>query len=138
MISDAIAKALQIPFEQADQMKIEQGLGSLAMKSPIYKAAEPILENIAEEIERTIDFFINSLRYAEGVDSIILCGGGSNLQGMVPFMAERLGKSVEAGDAWAALDLGHTLPVIPKEKSVSYSTAIGLALKGLHVYEDIS
>jgi type IV pilus assembly protein PilM len=138
MISDAISKKLQIPFEEADKMKIEQGLGSLAVKSPIFEAAEPILENVASELERTIDFFTSSLRYAENVDRIILCGGGSNLQGLVPYMTKRLGRSVEDGDPWAATRLGGALPAIPKEKSISYSTAIGLALKGQHIYEDIS
>lgn len=138
MISDAVSKALQIPFDQADQMKIEQGLGSMTVKSPIFKAAEPILENIASEIERTIDFFTGSLRYADKVDRVILCGGGSNLQGLVPYMTKRLNRPVEAGDPWAATNLGGVLPIIPKEKSISYSTAIGLALKGIHVYENIS
>lgn len=138
MISDAVSKMLQIPFEEADKMKIEQGLGSMTVKSPIFKAAEPILENIASEIERTIDFFTSSLRYAETVDKVILCGGGSNLQGLLPYMTKRLNRPVEAGDPWAATHLGNTLPIIPKEKSISYSTAIGLALKGIHIYENIS
>lgn len=138
MISDAVSKTLQIPFDEADQMKIEQGLGSMTVKSPIFKAAEPILENIASEIERTIDFFTSNLRYAESIDRVILCGGGSNLQGLLPYMTKRLNRAVENGDPWAATDLGGKLPIIPKEKSISYSTAIGLALKGIHVYENIS
>lgn len=138
MISDAVSKALQLPFDQADHMKIEQGLGSMTVKSPIFTAAEPILENIASEIERTIDFFTGSLRYAEAIDRVILCGGGSNLQGLIPYMTKRLNRTVEPGDPWAAINLGSTLPIIPKEKSISYSTAIGLALKGIHIYENIS
>ena len=138
MISDAISKALQIPFEEADRMKIERGLGSLTVKSPLFKAAEPILENIVLEIERTIDFFVSNLRYSETVDRIILCGGGSNLQGLAPYMTKRLNRAVEAGNPWAATCFGDTLPIIPKEKSISYSTAIGLALKGIHIYENIS
>lgn len=138
MISDAISKALQIPFEEAEKMKIEQGLGSMTVKSPIFKAAEPILENIASEIERTIDFVTTNLRYAEKVDKVILCGGGSNLHGLLPYMTKRLHCPVESGDPWAAMRLGNTLPIIPKEKSISFSTAIGLALKGIHIYENIS
>lgn len=138
MISDAVSKALQLPFDEADRMKIEQGLGSLAVKSPIFKAAEPILENIVLEIERTIDFFISNLKYADTIDRVILCGGGSNLQGLLPYMTKRLNRTVEAGDPWAATHLGDALPIIPREKSISYSTAIGLALKGIHIYENIS
>lgn len=138
MISDAVSKALQIPFDEADRMKVTQGLGSMAVKSPIFKAAEPILENIVLEIERTIDFFTSNLKYAPTIDRVILCGGGSNLQGLVPYMTRRLNRLVEAGDPWAATNLGEALPIIPREKSISYSTAIGLALKGIHIYENIS
>jgi Tfp pilus assembly PilM family ATPase len=138
MISDAIAKELQIPFEDADRMKIQEGLGSLAMQSPVFRAAEPILESIAGEIERTIEFYEGTLRYTSQINRIILCGGGSNLQGLVPYMTRRLGRPTEAGDPWAAMQLGGTLPVIPREQSISYSTAIGLALKAQHIYEDIS
>jgi len=49
-------------------------------------------------------------------------------------MTKRLGRPVEPGDPWAAIRLGGTLPIIPKEKSIPYSTAIGLALKGQHIY----
>jgi type IV pilus assembly protein PilM len=138
MISDAIAKELQIPFEDADRLKVQEGLGSLAVQSPVFRAAEPILESIAGEIDRTIGFFEGTLRYTNRIDRIIFCGGGSNLQGVIPYMTRRLGRLVEAGDPWAAMQLGGAIPVIPREQSISYSTAIGLALKAQYVYEDIS
>jgi type IV pilus assembly protein PilM len=50
MISDAISKELGIPFDDADRMKIKEGLGSLAMQSPVSRAAEPILESIAGKL----------------------------------------------------------------------------------------
>ena len=56
MITDAISKLLHISFEEADALKIKQGLGSLASQSPVLKAAMPILENIAVEIEKSIDY----------------------------------------------------------------------------------
>jgi threonine dehydrogenase-like Zn-dependent dehydrogenase len=95
-------------------------------------------EGIAGEIERTIEFYEGTLHYTNHIERIILCGGGSNLQGLVPYMTRRLGRLIEAGDPWAAMQLGGTLPVIPREQSISYSTAIGLALKAQHIYEDIS
>jgi len=138
MITDAISKSLQIPFEQAEEIKIKQGLGSLSFQSPVLKAALPVLENIAQEIERTIDFYLNNLQYSKSIDSVILCGGGSNTQGLLPFLSKRLGRLVEFGDPWVNVHLGKQMPLIDRSHSVQYSTAIGLALRGLDEYENLT
>ncbi len=138
MITDAIAKSLQLSFDEAEELKIKQGLGSLALKSPVLKAAEPVLESMAVEIEKSIDFYLNNLRYSETVDSIVLCGGGSNMNGFLPYMTRRLGRPVEFGNPWVNVRLGREIPLIDRRHSVQYSTAIGLALRGLDEYEDFA
>ncbi len=138
MITDAISKSLHIPFEEAEEIKIKQGLGSLALQSPVLKAALPVLENIAVEIEKSIDFYLNNLQYSKNIDAIVLCGGGSNMQGLLPFFARRLGRPVEFGNPWVNIRLGKQLPLIDRNHSVQYSTAIGLALRGLDEYEDFA
>lgn len=138
MVTEAISKALKISFDEAEMMKIKHGLGSLAMKSPVLKAAEPVLESMAVEIERSIDFYLNSLRYSSKVDSIVLCGGGSNMNGFLPYMTKRLGQPVESGNPWVNVRLGREIPLIDRRQSVQYSTAIGLALRGLDEYEDFA
>lgn len=138
MMTDAISKALRLPFEEAESLKIRQGLGSLAMQSPVLRAVLPVLENIAVEIEKSIDFYVNNLRYSENIEAIVLCGGGSNLQGLLPYFSRRLGRSVEFGNPWVNVRLGQHLPPIERHRSVQYSTAIGLALRGLDEYEDFA
>lgn len=138
MITDAISKEMHISFEEAEAMKIKYGLGSLAMKSPMFKAAEPILENLATEIERSMNFYLNNLGYSTSIDSVVLCGGGSNMKGLLPFLTRRLNQSVEFGNPWVNIKLGRTLPPIDRGHSVQYSTAIGLALRGLDEYEDLT
>lgn len=138
MISDAIAKEMKVPFEEAETMKIKYGLGSLAMKSPLFKAAQPILENLAVEIERSVNFYLGNLSYSNVIDSIVLCGGGSNMKGLLPYFTKRLKQSVEFGNPWVNIKLGRTLPPIDRGHSVQYSTAIGLALRGLDEYEDLT
>ncbi|MFZ2299949.1 MAG: type IV pilus assembly protein PilM [Candidatus Moraniibacteriota bacterium] len=138
MITDAISKSLGLSFEAAEEMKIRQGLGSLALQSPVLKAALPVLENIAVEIEKSIDFYLNNLRYSATIDAIVLCGGGSNMQGLLPYMSRRLGRPIEFGNPWVNVALGKQLPIIDRNHSVQYSTAIGLALRGLDEYEDFA
>ncbi|MFZ2187177.1 MAG: type IV pilus assembly protein PilM [Candidatus Moraniibacteriota bacterium] len=138
MVTDAISKSLHISFEEAEEIKIKQGLGSLALQGPVLKAALPVLENIAVEIEKSIDFYLNNLHYSENIDAVVLCGGGSNMQGLLPFFARRLGRPVEFGNPWVNVRLGKQLPLINRNHSVQYSTAIGLALRGLDEYEDFA
>ncbi|MBI2439525.1 MAG: type IV pilus assembly protein PilM [Candidatus Moranbacteria bacterium] len=138
MVTDAISKALHLSFDEAEEIKIKQGLGSLALKSPVLKAAQPVLENIAMEIEKSIDFYLNNLRYSDTVDTIVFCGGGSNMIGLLPYMARRLERAVESGNPWVNVRLGKEIPLIDRNHSVQYSTAIGLALRGLDEYEDFA
>jgi type IV pilus assembly protein PilM len=138
MITDAISKELRISFEEAEMMKIKYGLGSLATKSPLFKAAEPILENFAVEIDRSINFFLSNLAYSTTIDSIVLCGGGSNMKGLLPYLTKRLNQPIEFGNPWVNVHLGRTLPPIDRGHSVQYSTAIGLALRGLDEYADFT
>lgn len=138
MITDAISKSLHISFDEAEEIKIKQGLGSLALKSPVLKAALPVLENISIEIEKSIDFYLSNLHYSENIDSIVLCGGGSNMQGLLPFLSRRLGRPIEFGNPWVNVHLEEQLPLIDRNHSVQYSTAIGLALRGLDEYEDFA
>ncbi|MBP6929657.1 MAG: type IV pilus assembly protein PilM [Candidatus Moranbacteria bacterium] len=138
MITEAISKSLRISFDEAEDIKLKHGMGSLVMKSPVFKAAEPVLESMATEIEKSIDFYLNNLKYSETVDAIVLCGGGSNMNGFLPYMAKRLGRPVEFGNPWVNVRLGREIPLIDRRHSVQYSTAIGLALRGLDEYEDFA
>jgi type IV pilus assembly protein PilM len=138
MITDAISKSFNISFEEAETIKIQQGLGSLAMKSPVLKAVLPVLQNIFVEMEKSIDFYMSNLRYSEKIDSIVLCGGGANMQGLLPYFSRCLGRPIELGNPWVNVYLGKHLPIIERKRSVQYSTAIGLALRGLDEYEDFA
>lgn len=138
MITDAISKEMRIPFEEAESMKIKYGLGSLALKSPLFKAAQPVLENIAVEVERSINFYLSNLGYSKAIDSIVLCGGGSNMRGLLPYLTKRLNQSIEFGNPWVNVRLGRSLPPIDRGHSVQYSTVIGLALRGLDEYADFT
>lgn len=138
MITDSIAKDLRISFQEAEDIKIKQGLGSIALRGPVLKAALPVLESIAGEIEKSISFYLENLRYSKSIDSIVLCGGGANMKGLLPYLSRRLNRDVVFGNPWVNVHLGKHIPPIDRNHSVQYSTAIGLALRGLDEYEDFT
>ncbi|MEI7891212.1 MAG: type IV pilus assembly protein PilM [bacterium] len=136
-ITDVISKAMNVSFEEAEKIKISYGIGDDFKNDALFKATAPVLENLAQEIERSIDFYVTGLKYSEGIDRIMICGGGANMKGMLPFLSKKLGREIQLGNSWINMDIGKDLPLIEKKQSLQFSTAIGLALKGLH-YEDIS
>ncbi len=129
MITDAIAKALRMSFQEAEDLKLSQGIGTSGQNNPLFNIAQPLINDIAAEMERSIDFYLNSLGYSKQVDEIVLCGGGANLQGLAPTLSQRLGRPVLFGNPWVNLNLGKHLPPISKQLSVRYSTALGLGLR---------
>lgn len=136
-LTDVISKGMNITFAEAEKVKLSYGIGDNYKNDALFKATQPVLENFAQEIERSIDFYITGLKYSDSIDKIIVCGGGANTEGIVPYLSKKLGREIQLGNPWINMNLGKNLPVIDKRKSLQFSTAIGLALKGLH-YEDLS
>jgi type IV pilus assembly protein PilM len=135
-MTDAISKSLSVSLEEAENMKINYGIGSDFKNDAIFNAVKPILDSFSAEIERSIDFFTTGLQYSSRVDSIIVCGGGANAKGLIPYLSKKIGRELELGNPWVNVLAGKDLPPIDRNESVQYSTALGLALKGLY-YEDI-
>jgi type IV pilus assembly protein PilM len=136
-MTDAISKGLSVSFEEAEKIKIAEGIGSPAKNDLIFRQVKPVLENLVSELEKSMDFFLTGLRYADSIDKVVICGGGANTNGIIPYLSKRLDKEIELGNPWTNINIGKKLPLIDRSKSVQYSTAIGLALKGIY-YEDIS
>jgi type IV pilus assembly protein PilM len=134
MVTDAIAKSMHLSFDEAEAIKLTYGIGSAIKKDPLFQAVRSTIESLMVEIEKSLDFYVNNLRYSPSVDRIILCGGGSNAIGLLPYMAQRLNVPVELGDPWINVRLGGRLPIIERKRSVQYSTAIGLALHNVNAY----
>ena len=136
-INDSISKALNISLEESERIKRDNGIGSDFKNSEIFYAVRPVLENLAVEIERSIEFFISELKYSNEIEEIIVCGREAATKGLIPYLAKRLGRKVILGDPWVNFSIGKKIPEIERNLSVEYATALGLALKGMD-YENIS
>lgn len=128
-ITDVISKTLGISLEDAEKQKISSGIGYSQENFPILEAIRPYLENLSVEIDRSIDFYQNMDKEMPKVTKVILCGGGSNLKGLPAYLVKRLRQEVFLGDPWINLDFGNNLPIISKEISSQFSTAVGLAME---------
>jgi len=134
-INDAIAKGLNLSTEEAEEVKVNQGIEHENSDSSVFNSVKYLLENLVNEIKSTLDFYSEMTKETTEVKKIILCGGGANLRGLIPYLTKRLEKEVELGDPWINLNLKNNLPIINRENSVRYTTVAGLALRGIN-YEN--
>jgi type IV pilus assembly protein PilM len=144
--TELIAKNLKISFEKAEKLKIIHGLKEgmkiklgekttlEKTKGKIFEALIPALVDLVQQIKKYIDYY-QAHAYLSGlppdgkrIHKLILSGGGANLKGLKEFLELELKIPVEVGNPW--INIGE-VKNFPKEKSLSFTTAIGLALRGI-------
>lgn len=130
-ISDVIATQMNISREEAEKIKIDQGVEHSLKNNSVFNMIQSFLENLSVEAERTMDFYSTMSKSSAEIKKIIISGGGANLKGFVSYLAIRLGREVILGNPWTNLNLGKNLPIISRTDSTRYATVIGLAMRGM-------
>lgn len=125
--TDALQKGLGVSYEKAEELKLKYGLGKMKEDDVLYKIYNPIIENLAGEIEKSIRFYEDSINTKEKVEKIILAGGGSLLHDIVGYLALRIKKEVLIGDAILSLGLQNDFSEETKKNLAPFATVIGLA-----------
>ena len=129
MMIGQIAKAFNISDEKARKIEEQNGMGTFFEDKYLFSSISPVLENLVSEIEKTINFYLDGLRYSSSVDKIIVCGKLSGEKNIVTYLSKKLKKEIEVGDILAGLNSDRKIvPIIEKGVALQYATAIGLAL----------
>lgn len=146
-----ISEDLGISFDEAEKLKIKYGLSrkyqlkienKIKMEIKPGKISEillPHLSDLAKQIEKYLDYYQTHVFHehlppnGKIVEKILLSGGGANLKGMTDFLSRELKIKTELANPWINI-LERPLREIPEisfEESLSYTTALGLALRGV-------
>lgn len=137
--TESIATSLGVSNAEAEKMKREKGLLSETKKGNIRQALLPILDNIVDEIKSVVRFYEDHSTVDQMIGKVLLSGGGSKLSGIADYVSARLNLGADKplgrvllGDPAINLvgDTAAKQPIV-KEDLLSYSTAIGLALRGI-------
>ncbi len=78
---------IQYDMNQAEKIKVEQGVQD--PQSAHVSLIRPYLDKMVSEIKRSIDFY-EAQKYSRPVKKVIFTGGGSELKGLLNFMAQFL------------------------------------------------
>ena len=126
--SQAISDKLNIPLKRAEDIKRRVGLNPEMEKGRIFLILQKEVLEIVEEIRKVESYF--SQKTGKEIEKIILIGGSSLLPYLKEYLSENLEKKVLIGDPFKKINieiLKETLKIEP----IFYSTAVGLALRGL-------
>lgn len=133
-LTEVLAKNFKISMEEAEKMKREYGL---QRNSPHQDLFALLLNNIAvlrDEINKHFIYWHTHKDEAGNdrppIGQILLVGGNSNLSGLSDYLSTSLRTKTVIGDVWVNAPFPQgSVPPLPKKDSLSYATAIGLALK---------
>lgn len=137
-----ISKALKVDIKEAEKLKIKYGVQVDSKKTAkkVFEAMVPGLTDLVEQIRKYLNYYQTHAAHehlclkGKEVKKIFLCGGGSNLRGLADFLSSELLLPVELGNSWINI-LPKPLKEVPEisfKKSLGYTTALGLALRGVN------
>ncbi len=138
-LTEAISTATGLKTNEAEALKVKQGLLGESKKGNIKQAMLVVLDSIVSEIRNVVKFYEDHASFGGAVSKIVLTGGSANLIGLPDYLNARL--SVGAGRPIERITIGDPwINALPKDKranlglteqqAIAYSTAIGLALRG--------
>lgn len=146
-LTKAIATSLNIEMSKAENLKLTYGLsgqksggrtGAEASDiAAMVQAMNPLLEELASQIKKYITFYRDHVtndfvESAGNIKNILLCGGGANLKGLPEFLSQQIGLPVEIGNPLSNImaEKHGGSNSFPLKKALSFTTALGLALRG--------
>lgn len=135
-LSQVLRKVLGEDIAESELTKIKntQGLVRGVDSSDVRDALLSTVSAIKDELVTRMQYWHlrNGNQDARKINSVILCGGSSNLKGFPEYLTETLGVPASRGNVWEnALSLEKTIPPIDRQHSYGYAAAIGLALKNI-------
>ena len=136
-ITNVISEELNIEKEEIVHIKNTIGLSGNAHYATLTKKLIQTVRNLGEEIKRHHSYWgtREKMEHAKRktIDGVILCGGNANIKGLPEYLEQVLKTSVRRANVWEnAFSFDEYIPEMPYGTSLSYATAIGLALRDEH------
>ncbi len=129
--TDALQKAFSLNFEQAEALKRGEPVGGQSAQS-IQPVLTGVCEDVAGELQKTIDFF-HATSGSDKVDTIVLSGGGSRVAQLDEVLKEKFGLPVEIMNPFRSVvaDDRAVDPAWLSENGPSLAIGVGLAVRKL-------
>lgn len=130
----AIEKQLNVSHEEAEKLKREGAFSRNGQYRELFPILLDAITILKEQISKNFVYWHNHPDKKDAtppsIEKIILCGGDTNLEGLAEHFSLAMQTKVEIGNVWQnAFSTESYVPPISFSSSLSYGTAIGLALR---------
>lgn len=121
-----IADKLDVPLENAHQLKVLNGLALSPRQAKITHALKPSLERIVSESKKVIRYYNERLNEEKRIEQVLIVGGGSNVPGIGEYFTNALMMPARVASPWQKLNFGN-LKEPSKQFRARYIAVAGLA-----------
>ena len=129
LITDAISEELQVSVEEAEKYKVSQDSRG-DHKVEVEDIIDRSIEQVASEFNRQLSFFWSASGSDDGIDHIMLSGGGAKLPGLVDELSEKTGLKCESMDPFRHVMCDTSFDkVYLKDLAPLMSVGLGLAMR---------
>jgi len=130
-LTKAISESLKVNIDEAEKIKIGKGIKAA-------KAMLPIIKELSDNAKKCLKYYDSHKENKENISQILICGGGANLKGLPESLSSALKIKAAVANPWVNVfpNSMEDIPELNFEKSVGFSTAIGLALRGIKIEHD--
>jgi len=127
-ITKAIANALNIDLERAEQFKRDFGLSAgTSPQGQIPKTIEFVVASIINEVRHCFNLYRNVEETP--VEKIVLAGGSSFMPGLTDYLARLFQIKVIIGNPWARISCPEEIQPALEEIGPRFAVAVGLAMR---------
>jgi type IV pilus assembly protein PilM len=124
-----LAKGFNIPFEEAEKLKLKAGTSQQAQK--IFNVLQPVLRDLVNEMNRSMGYY-KSISKISKFDRVVLLGNATKTLNFQRFVGQSLQLPVTGIDKLASIGVGGSVDAAQlKGDLATLGTAIGLALQGV-------
>jgi len=121
-----IAKKLNIPLENAHQLKVLNGLNAGPRQAKLRETLSPSLERILTEVRKVMRYYSERIDNKKKLEQLLVVGSGSSVPGIGEYFTENLVIAARVGSPWQRLDFAK-LQEPPKQFRPRYITVAGIA-----------
>lgn len=155
-VTEKIINSLKITRDQAEKAKIVCGMDPEIAEGIVKNILEEMAENLLKKIETTLDFYVSNFPNNNKLDKILLCGGGAQIKNLHQYLTKNLGIETVNGNPFVnisgsqnnskefdekyniEINFGNNVKSkklsIEQNNSLSYTSAIGLALRNFFIF----
>ncbi|MEE8119651.1 MAG: pilus assembly protein PilM [Gammaproteobacteria bacterium] len=125
-LTEEIMRHYGLSFEEAGKAKKEGGLPANYQQEIL----DPFIDDMAQQVNRSMQFFLSSTSDYNELDQIIICGGCASIPGGAEQITDKIGTSTIVGDPFGEMKIASKAKSqLIESESSSLMIACGLAMR---------